>query len=446
MEKARKRSSIETSLRTSTELKKSKSNDSTLPAFSTICSGKCPNEDNVCKTDHGSKSNGESSGTKKNFTWGDTNCIRKESSGCVVNETIEDPSTAFDKADDSPEENREGLFIEPNHTPVKTGLQKTIKEEKGSQEEKPEETKGTKQSENQKSMSSTFVCGKSYSSCFHLYRHPQTHIGNNGMSSDRGVGEPDEVKVTSEKSFPCVCGKSYTTISHLNRHQKTCQVGSLASLESDPEVTRLKPYLCACGKRYTCSSHLYRHQRSHLEGATKSATTYICDCGKAFSRRSHMTQHQKTHTLQKVKIEKHGGDSVEDPKMDSQGKVKPYVCTCGKSYTSSSHLYRHQRTHQGVSANSSSRARDSNLEKPYKCECGKSYTCSSHLYRHQRTHKTQELLVDDLDGDSDVHFEDFGEKPYQCECGKSFILWFSLMVHKRVHCKAQRQSTGQDCS
>ncbi|XP_069602528.1 histone-lysine N-methyltransferase PRDM9-like [Ranitomeya imitator] len=401
METAWKRSYIETSLRTSTELKKLKPNDSSLPAFSTICRGKCPEEDNLCKTDH----NGESIETKKDFTCGGTNCIRKERSGCVVNETVEDPSTALDKADDNPEENREGLLIEPSHTPMKTGLQKTIKEEKSDQEEKPEETKDTKQSQNQQSRSSTFVCGKSFSSSSHLYRPQKTHVGNNGMSSDRGVGEPGEVKVSSRKSFPCICGKSYTSISHLHRHQKTCQVGSLANLESDRKASLLKPYICPCGKRYTCSSHLYRHQRSHLEGPNESAKTYICDCGRAFSRRSHLTRHQKTHTLQKVQIDEHGGDSVEDMEMDTQGRVKPYVCTCGKSYTSSSHLYRHQRAHQGVFA--SSRARGGNLEKPYKCECGKSYTCSSHLYRHQRTHKTQELLVDDLDGDSDVHFEDW---------------------------------------
>ncbi|KAM4019831.1 uncharacterized protein ACNLHF_000440 isoform 1-T2 [Anomaloglossus baeobatrachus] len=444
MEQPRKRASVETSLRSSTESKKSKPNASSLSSSGHLPPQTVENVGNLCKTVHENRSIGKTIKTEKDFT-SDGNYISTESSGRGVSKTIDVPSISSIKV----EENADGtgLFTEQIHTAVKTEPQETLIEDKGAQDDQPEDTKGTKHQQNQKSKPYSCVCGKSYSRSSHLNRHQKTHVGNIEMNTGGGVGESGGVKATVEKCFSCVCGKSYTTIYHLHRHQKTCPAGSSNNLERDPEEHLLKPYVCACGKRYTCSSHLYRHQRTHLDGPKETVSSYICDCGKTFSRRSDLHRHQKTHALEKVKIEEHEGDSVEDTEMENQGRMKPYVCICGKSYTSSSHLYRHQRTHQDVAIRSRFRDGERILEKPYKCECGKSYTCTSHLYRHQRTHKMQDLVVDDMDGDSDVQYEDSGEKPYQCECGKSFILWFSLMVHKRVHCKAQRQSPeGQDGS
>ncbi|XP_075116422.1 uncharacterized protein LOC142185071 [Leptodactylus fuscus] len=429
MEHTRKRASIEKSLRASSERKKTKPRDSS--EVSSSSGGTCAHEDHVSKNDHETISNGEhgrTSKTKINSSCGDGNCDSTEGSNLE-----DDRLPVFKNADNHIEKTLMEIALSTG--PVEGGLQKTL------QEEGAHDTKRTK-SQNRQSKSYTCVCGKSYSSSYNLHRHQKTHEISNGPL----LGEPCEVKVTSEKSFSCMCGKSYTISSHLYRHQKTCQAVSASNLQSDTEESQLKPYACACGKRYTCSSHLYRHQRTHLDGSKESAITYICDCGKAFSNKSHLDQHQKTHVQEKLSREEHRGDSVEET-----GSKKPYVCICGKSYTCSSHLYRHQRTHQdkNVSGSSSYPAEESIMEKPYKCECGKSYTSKSHLYRHQRTHQNQELLVHEMDCDSHVKMENYGQKPYQCECGKSFVLWFSLMVHKKIHCKAKLQSSsasGQDRS
>ncbi|KAG8553025.1 hypothetical protein GDO81_003227 [Engystomops pustulosus] len=425
MDHTMKRASQETSLQASYEVKKSKPTD--LSSSDVSC-GSCPDEDHQAKTDHETISNVESVRTDEAKL--DSICSKEINTG-------------------GSGDNHEDNLVEENClAPGQTELQKTLKNDVAYEEKTDESMKPTK---TKQSKSFYCQCGRSYTSSSNLHRHQKTHVGGNEISGGPNVEEPREVKLSSEKSFACICGKSYTISSHLYRHQKTCQAISTTNLESEGEESQLKPYACACGKRYTSSSHLYRHQRSHVDGTKESAKTYICDCGKMFSSRSHLQSHQKTHTQETPLIEKHGGDSVEDTEAEAPGRIKPYLCPCGKSYTSSSHLYRHQRSHQDgvVSGSTRYRAEERTMEKPYKCECGKSYTSTSHLYRHQRTHKTQELLGDDMDCDSDVQIENSGAKPYQCECGKSFILWFSLMVHKRIHCKAKLQPTfalGQDCS
>ncbi|XP_056395179.1 zinc finger protein 436-like isoform X1 [Hyla sarda] len=491
MAHTRKRASKEKSLIASNEWKKSKPSDSSLTVYSVSSGGSGPYEDHLCKVKQETINNGEykrSGETKIDSSLTNGNCIVAESS-TFGNETLEDDkstvfkkaidnyfgnktleddkstvfkkaidnyfgnktleddkSTVFKKAIDNSKENlvETDLLTDRNSILSQSVLNSTtVKEEENVPEEKSEKSQSTILSQTKQSKSYTCVCGKSYSRNSNLNRHLKAHIGHEKTSSSRDGG-PSKMKTPIEKSFPCICGKSFTISSHLNRHLKTCQVGTETKIEPGADVSPLKDYVCACGKRYTCSSHLYRHQKSHVDGNKESASPYLCHCGKMFSCRSHLNRHQRIHA-KKEQIEEHGGDSVEDTETEVPGGIKPYVCHCGKSYTSSSHLYRHQRTHQdgNVPASTRNRAGESKIEKPYKCACGKSYTCTSHLYRHQRTtHKAQELIVDNLEYDSDVQDEEPYVKPYQCECGKSFILLFSLMVHKKIHCKVKLQSSS----
>ncbi|KAM4696215.1 uncharacterized protein WCC33_014965 [Rhinophrynus dorsalis] len=222
------------------------------------------------------------------------------------------------------------------------------------------------------------VCGKSYMNSSHLYRHQRTHLQEtlppNAAYEDNFVTESRrDPRTMREKSFICVCGRSFTSTSHLYRHLRTHVKHAMEVAEENGEGTvkeserrerRIKPYACVCGKSYTSSSHLYRHQRTHLgencnsvqkygfDGGEEAQTEkgkkkhFICHCGRSYTSSSHLYRHQRTHTDEKIVV----GEEKEDrgsKDNETQQKEKPYVCACGKSYTSSSHLYRHQRNHVG---------------------------------------------------------------------------------------------------
>ncbi|XP_063289161.1 histone-lysine N-methyltransferase PRDM9-like [Pelobates fuscus] len=234
----------------------------------------------------------------------------------------------------------------------------------------------------------TCECGRSYTTSSHLYRHQKTCARQMVVKKEEHEagcdGGPQIVlRETKIKSYHCICGRSYTTSSHLYRHQKKHLAENLTlklenGMESGEGSALVKQrgeenrYICDCGRSYTSRSHLFRHQRTHTErmGITgaesehltisgkgeekpeRNPKSYVCACGKSYTSSSHLYRHQRTHLREnlasKVVTVEENNEQMEKPKLQKkERKEKSYICDCGRSYTTSSHLYRHQKTHCG---------------------------------------------------------------------------------------------------